>query len=81
VTGANLALETAAAGYPVRKLAMVEPMYRLPGAPTLAPDYQEHIIELTSAGDMDEVVKYSTVSSTTSRPRSSGPSSRSSSRR
>ena len=57
-SGANLAFEAAAAGYPVRKLAMVEPMYRLSDAPPLAPDYQEHIIELTDAGDMDEVVKY-----------------------
>jgi pimeloyl-ACP methyl ester carboxylesterase len=58
-SGGSLALETAARGVSVSKLAMYEPPYIVDDSrPPLAADYVEHLEELTAAGKHKEIVGY-----------------------
>jgi pimeloyl-ACP methyl ester carboxylesterase len=58
-SGGALALETAARGLSVSKLAMFEPPYIVDDTrPPLPADYVEHLEELTAAGKRREIVGY-----------------------
>ncbi len=58
-SGAALALETAARGISVSRLAMYEPPYIVDDTrPPLPADYVEHLEELVAAGKREEVVGY-----------------------
>jgi pimeloyl-ACP methyl ester carboxylesterase len=57
-TGAILAFESAAAGLPISRLAMLDPPYRLANAPHPPGDYQQRLTELTKSGQLAETVKY-----------------------
>jgi pimeloyl-ACP methyl ester carboxylesterase len=58
-SGASLALEAAAAGAPISKLAMYEPPYIVDDSrPPLPDDYIEHLEELTAQGRRREVFEY-----------------------
>lgn len=57
-SGGTLALETAAAGYSIPKLALFEPPYRFNKGPKLGPAVVPTLTELTRAGKRGETVEY-----------------------
>jgi pimeloyl-ACP methyl ester carboxylesterase len=58
-SGAALALEAAAHGLAVPKLALYEPPFIVDDSrPPLPEDYEEHLVELTSAGRRGDAVEY-----------------------
>ena len=58
-SGAALALEAAAAGAPISKLALYEPPYIVDGSRVPIPDdYVEHLEQLTSEGKRNEILVY-----------------------
>jgi pimeloyl-ACP methyl ester carboxylesterase len=57
-SGAILALEAAAAGLAIRKLALFEPPYRVGGSPRLPEDFIARLSELTSSGRHGEAVEH-----------------------
>jgi pimeloyl-ACP methyl ester carboxylesterase len=58
-SGAALALEAAAAGAPISKLAMYEPPYIVDDSrPPIPDDYVEHLDQLASEGKRNEILRY-----------------------
>jgi pimeloyl-ACP methyl ester carboxylesterase len=58
-SGANLVLRGAAAGLPIRKLALWEPNFIVSSSrPPLPPDYLSHLNELTAAGRPGDAIEY-----------------------
>jgi pimeloyl-ACP methyl ester carboxylesterase len=58
-SGAALALESAAGGAPISKLAMYEPPYIVDEArPPIPDDYVEHLDQLASEGKRNEILPY-----------------------
>jgi pimeloyl-ACP methyl ester carboxylesterase len=57
-SGGALALAGAAAGLPIRSLAILEPPFRAEGAPVLPADYVETLRRLVVAGRSSEVLEY-----------------------
>jgi pimeloyl-ACP methyl ester carboxylesterase len=58
-SGAALALEAAAHGLAIPKLALYEPPFIVDDSrPPLPEDYEEHLVELTSAGRRGDAVEY-----------------------
>jgi pimeloyl-ACP methyl ester carboxylesterase len=57
-SGAVLALSGVAAGLPIRSVAILEPPFRIEGAPVLPADYLETLHRLIDAGRSGEVLEY-----------------------
>lgn len=57
-SGGALLLRAAAAGVPLTRISVMEPPFRVAGAPPAPPRYLETLIELTSTGRNDEAVAY-----------------------
>jgi pimeloyl-ACP methyl ester carboxylesterase len=57
-SGAGLAMEAAASGLPIRKLAMWEPPYSLPNHPRPPVDTAKVFTDLVAAGRRDDAVEY-----------------------
>jgi pimeloyl-ACP methyl ester carboxylesterase len=58
-SGAALALESAAAGAPITKLAMYEPPFIVDDSrPPIPDDYVEHLDQLASQGKRNEILRY-----------------------
>lgn len=57
-SGAALALEAAAAGFAIRKLALFEPPFRIDGSPQRPADYLARLTGLTAAGRRADAVEY-----------------------
>jgi pimeloyl-ACP methyl ester carboxylesterase len=58
-SGASLALEAAAGGAPISKLAMYEPPYIVDDSrPPIPDDYVEHLDQLASEGKRNEILRY-----------------------
>ncbi len=57
-SGAALALRAVAAGARVPRLSVMEPPFRLNGAPPAPPKYLETLVELTSTGRQEEAAAY-----------------------
>jgi pimeloyl-ACP methyl ester carboxylesterase len=57
-SGGILALEAAAAGYPVGRIAAFEPPYHCGQGPVLGPEVVPRLAELTRAGKRSEMVEY-----------------------
>lgn len=57
-SGAVLALRAAAAGVPVRRLALLEPPFRVAGAPPEPEGYLPTLVELTSTGRPGDAVEF-----------------------
>lgn len=56
--GAALALEAAASGLAIRKLAVFEPPFRVGGSPAASQRYMTRLTELTSSGRRAEAVEF-----------------------
>jgi len=57
-SGGALLLRAAAGGLPVTRLSVLEPPYRVPGAPPAPPNYTATLQRYVDAGDRDGVVEY-----------------------
>jgi pimeloyl-ACP methyl ester carboxylesterase len=57
-SGGVLAMRAAAAGVPVERLAILEPPFRVDGAPPLPHRYRETLVELTAEARHSDAVEY-----------------------
>jgi pimeloyl-ACP methyl ester carboxylesterase len=57
-SGAVLALRAAAAGVPMKRLSVIEPPFRVTGAPPAPENYVATLVDLTSTGRRGEAVEY-----------------------